>query len=41
MYINYRNFIVAAYRTNPQQYLTKIACRKALLGDANIIMKIH
>ncbi len=32
---------MSAYRSNPQEYLTKIACRKALSGDANLILKIH
>lgn len=32
---------MCAYRRQPEEYLTKIACRKALAGDANLILKIH
>lgn len=41
LYLKYRNFMVRLFRSNPTRYLTKIACRRVLKGDANAILRIH
>jgi hypothetical protein len=41
LYLKYRNFMVRLFRSNPDCYLTKIACRRALKGDANAILRVH
>ncbi|OMJ67163.1 hypothetical protein SteCoe_35755 [Stentor coeruleus] len=40
-YMHYRNFMIRTYRENPDQYLTGTACRRALVGDACAIIRIH
>jgi len=40
-YKEYRNFMVALYRMNPQTYLTGTSCRRHLSGDACAILRIH
>lgn len=41
LYLKYRNFMVRMWRGSPDRYLTKIACRRVLKGDANAIMRVH
>lgn len=41
IYANYRNFMVNAYRLNPNEYLTLTACRRTLVGDVGTIMRVH
>lgn len=41
LYTKYRNFIVKLFHSDSTRYLTKIACRRALKGDANAILRIH
>ena len=41
VYVKYRNFMVNAYRLNPNEYLTVTACRRNLVGDASTIMRVH
>lgn len=41
IYANYRNFMINAYRLNPNEYLTLTACRRTLLGDVGTIMRVH
>ena len=41
IYVNYRNFMVNAYRLNPNEYLTLTACRRNLVGDVGTIMRVH
>lgn len=48
IYIKYRNFIVNTYELDPEKYvigycryLSKIACRRTLHGDAPSILRIH
>lgn len=41
VYVKYRNFMVNAYRMNPDEYLTVTACRRNLVGDASTIMRVH
>ncbi|KAF8819764.1 SWIRM domain-containing protein [Cardiosporidium cionae] len=36
-----RNTIVAAYRQNPQRYLSATECRKLIDGDAALILRLH
>lgn len=40
-YKHYRNFMIRTYRENPECYLTGTACRRALIGDACAIIRIH
>jgi hypothetical protein len=40
-YMHYRNFIIRTYRENPLEYLTATSCRRALVGDACAIIRIH
>ena len=40
-YKHYRNFMIKTYRENPEIYLTGTACRRALVGDACAIIRIH
>jgi hypothetical protein len=32
---------VACYQQNPRRYLTKVAVRRVLRGDVNMIMRVH
>ncbi|WPK23729.1 hypothetical protein PUMCH_000974 [Australozyma saopauloensis] len=41
IYANYRNFMVNAYRLNPNEYLTLTACRRTLVGDVSTLMRVH
>lgn len=41
IYANYRNFMINAYRLNPNEYLTLTACRRTLVGDVSTIMRVH
>jgi SWIRM domain len=41
IYTHYRNFIIRTYRENPEHYLTGTACRRALVGDACAIIRVH
>lgn len=41
LYMHYRNFIIRTYRENPTEYLTATACRRALVGDACAIIRVH
>ena len=41
IYINYRNFMVNAYRLNPNEYLTLTLCRRNLVGDVGTLMRVH
>lgn len=40
IYLEYRNFMIDAYRLNPIEYLTFTACRRNLAGDVAAIMRI-
>lgn len=40
-YMHFRNFIIRSYRENTKQYLTATACRRALVGDACAIVRLH
>ncbi|CAH6723852.1 SWI/SNF complex subunit Swi3p [[Candida] jaroonii] len=40
IYIGYRNFMVNAYRLNPNEYLTLTSCRRNLVGDVGSIMRV-
>jgi hypothetical protein len=40
-YMHYRNFMIRTYRESPEQYLTGTACRRALVGDACAILRLH
>ena len=40
-YLHYRNFMSRTYRENPEIYLTGTACRRALVGDACAIVRLH
>lgn len=40
-YMHYRNFMIKTYRENTEVYLTGTACRRALVGDACAIIRIH
>ena len=33
--------MVRMFRSSPERYLTKIACRRVLKGDVNAILRIH
>lgn len=39
--MKYRNFIVNTYEEDPSRYLSKIACRRILHGDAASILRIY
>ncbi|KAF1324322.1 Swi/snf and rsc complexes subunit ssr2, partial [Globisporangium splendens] len=41
IYLKYRNFMINAYRQQPQVYLTATACRRNLAGDACAILRVH
>jgi SWI/SNF related-matrix-associated actin-dependent regulator of chromatin subfamily C len=38
-YKEYRDFMLAAYKQNPQHYLTVTACRRNLAGDVGAILR--
>lgn len=40
IYIGYRNFMINAYRLNPNEYLTLTSCRRNLVGDVGSIMRV-
>lgn len=41
IYLNYRNFMINAYRLNPNEYLTLTSCRRNLVGDVGTLMRVH
>lgn len=41
IYANYRNFMVNAYRLNPNEFLTLTSCRRTLVGDVGTLMRVH
>lgn len=41
IYANYRNFMINAYRLNPNEYLTLTSCRRNLVGDVGTLMRVH
>lgn len=41
LYVKYRNFLINAYRLNPNDYLTVTAARRTLAGDVGTIMRLH
>lgn len=41
VYKEYREFIIALGRMQPQSYLTATTCRRHLSGDACAILRIH
>lgn len=41
IYISYRNFMINAYRLNPNEYLTLTSCRRNLVGDVGTLMRVH
>lgn len=41
LYTQLRNFIVNLYWANPKNYLTQTACRTAIRGDVNAVMRVH
>lgn len=41
IYVNYRNFMINAYRLNPNEYLTLTSCRRNLVGDVGTLMRVH
>lgn len=41
VYLKYRNFMVNAYRLNPNEYFTVTAARRNVSGDAAALFRIH
>lgn len=41
IYASYRNFMVNAYRLNPNEHLTLTSCRRNLVGDVGTLMRVH
>lgn len=41
LYMKYRNYMIHAYRQEPQTYLTATACRRNLAGDVCAILRVH
>ncbi|GEQ70883.1 hypothetical protein JCM33374_g4563 [Metschnikowia sp. JCM 33374] len=41
IYADYRNFMINAYRLNPNEYLTLTSCRRTLVGDVGTLMRVH
>jgi SWI/SNF related-matrix-associated actin-dependent regulator of chromatin subfamily C len=41
VYLQYRDFMIHAYRRRPKAYLTATACRRQLAGDACAILRVH
>lgn len=41
VYVKYRNFMVNAYRLNPNEYFGVTAARRNLCGDAAAIFRVH
>lgn len=41
IYANYRNFMINAYRLNPNEHLTLTSCRRNLVGDVGTLMRVH
>ncbi|KAI8066682.1 hypothetical protein BC940DRAFT_368015 [Gongronella butleri] len=41
IYQDYRDFMINAYRLNPNEYLALTACRRNLAGDVGAIMRVH
>lgn len=41
IYVGYRNFMINAYRLNPNEYLTLTSCRRNLVGDVGSIMRVY
>lgn len=40
IYVSYRNFMINAYRLNPNEYLTLTSCRRNLVGDVGTLMRV-
>lgn len=40
IYVGYRNFMINAYRLNPNEYLTLTSCRRNLVGDVGTLMRV-
>lgn len=40
VYVGYRNFMINAYRLNPNEYLTLTSCRRNLVGDVGTLMRL-
>ncbi|WEJ93364.1 SWI/SNF and RSC complex subunit Ssr2 [Yamadazyma tenuis] len=40
IYLSYRNFMINAYRLNPNEYLTLTSCRRNLVGDVGTLMRV-
>lgn len=40
VYVGYRNFMINAYRLNPNEYLTLTSCRRNLVGDVGTLMRV-
>ncbi|VEU19578.1 DEKNAAC100751 [Brettanomyces naardenensis] len=41
IYARYRNFMINAYRLNPNDYLSFTAVRRNLVGDAPTLLRVH
>ncbi|EEB07502.1 SWI/SNF and RSC complex subunit Ssr1 [Schizosaccharomyces japonicus yFS275] len=41
VYKDYRDFMICAYRMQPDVYLTFTACRRNLAGDVCVILRVH
>ncbi|QPG76799.1 hypothetical protein FOA43_004193 [Brettanomyces nanus] len=41
IYVRYRNFMINAYRLNPNDYLSFTAVRRNLVGDAATLLRVH
>lgn len=41
VYMQYRNFMINAYRQDPDTYLNATSCRRSLAGDACAILRVH
>ncbi|CAI5757849.1 unnamed protein product [Candida verbasci] len=41
IYVNYRNFMINSYRLNPNEFLTLTSCRRNLVGDVGVLMRVH
>lgn len=41
VYVKYRNFMVNAYRLNPNEYFSVTAARRNVCGDAAAIFRVH
>jgi SWI/SNF related-matrix-associated actin-dependent regulator of chromatin subfamily C len=41
VYVEFRDWMIRAYRANPSIYLTATACRRVLIGDVSAILRLH